>query len=130
MTVVGGLVGCGGGVAGAVGDALVEPAVVEPVDVGHGGELDVLEAVPGALAVDQLPLVEPVERLGEAVVIAVALRSDRRDDVVDGEPVGVANRQVLDSAIAVMHEPREIVASALALPDRHLERVDRQIRPQ
>jgi hypothetical protein len=47
--------------------------VVEPVDVAEGGELDVVEAFPGALGVDQLPLVETVERLGHRVVIGVAV---------------------------------------------------------
>ena len=59
MTVVGGLKGCRGGVAGAVGDLAMESPVVEPVEEGEGGHLDVGEAVPGAVAVDELPLVEP-----------------------------------------------------------------------
>ena len=41
--------------------------MVEPVDVGERGELDVLEPRPWPLGVDQLPLVEAVEALGEAV---------------------------------------------------------------
>lgn len=75
-----------GGVAGTVDDLAVETAV-EPVGVGEPGELDVLEPVPGTLRVDQLPFVEPVERLAESIVVAVALRADRRDDVVVSEPV-------------------------------------------
>ena len=70
MTVVGRFGSGGGGVAGAVGDGAVEAPVVEPVEVGHRGELDVVEASPGALSVDELPLVEPVEALGEGVVDA------------------------------------------------------------
>jgi two-component system, OmpR family, sensor kinase len=47
LTVVGGFVGGRGGVAGPGRDGPVKPLVVEPVDVGHGGELDVVEAPPG-----------------------------------------------------------------------------------
>jgi hypothetical protein len=56
------------------------------------------------LPVDQLPVVEPVERLGQRVVVAVALRSDRRDDGVVSESFGVADRQILDATIGVMHK--------------------------
>ena len=130
MTVVGGLVLGRGDVAGIVGDAAVEASVVEPVDVGEGRELDVVEATPGALPVDQLPLVEPVERLGEGVVVAVSLGADLRDDRVVGEPLGVAHGEVLDSAVAVMHQLRQVGAVALAVPHGHLQRVDRQVRAQ
>ena len=130
LTIVVGLEGCRGGEAGAGFDLAVETSVVEPVDVGEGRELDVIEAAPRAFRVDQFPLVEPVEALGERVVVAVALRADRRDDVVVGQPLGVAHRQVLDSAIAVMRELRQVRASASPVEHRHLERVDREIRAQ
>ena len=42
-------------------DLVVDAAVVEPVDVGERGPLDVLDALPGAFVVDELGLVEPVE---------------------------------------------------------------------
>ena len=45
---------------------------VEPVDVGHRGELDVVEPTPRSLPVDQFPLVKPVEGLRHC-----ALRSCR-----------------------------------------------------
>ena len=96
LTVVGGLERSGGGEAGAWFDLAVEASVVEPVDVGERGELDVVEATPGALLVDQLPLVEPVEALDEGVVVAVALRSDRRNDRVVGQPVRITNAEILD----------------------------------
>ncbi len=44
LTVAVGLEGGGGGVTGAGFDLAVEASVVEPVDVGKGGELDVLES--------------------------------------------------------------------------------------
>jgi len=66
---------------------------VEPVDVGHCCELDVVETRPWSLPVDQLPLVEPVERLGKGVV-AVAFGADGGDDGVLGEAFGVADGQI------------------------------------
>jgi hypothetical protein len=61
-------VGCWGGEAAvAVEDLAVASPVVEPVDVLEGGELDVVEAVPGAVRLNELPLVEPVERLDHRV---------------------------------------------------------------
>ena len=99
MTVVGGLELRRGDVGVVVGDLAVETPVVEPVDVAQGGVLDVVEALPGALGVDQLPLVETVEALGEGVVIAVAAAADRGDDVVGGQAFGVANCEVLDAPV-------------------------------
>ena len=44
-------------------------AVVEPVDPLGGGDLEVVEALPRPLRLDQLGLVEPDHRLGQGVVI-------------------------------------------------------------
>jgi len=46
--------------------------VVEPVDPFQGGELEVVEASPGAFVADELGLVEADDRLGQGVVVAVA----------------------------------------------------------
>ena len=67
LTVVVGLEVGRCGVGRVVGDLAVEASVVEPVDVGHGFELDVVDAAPGSLPVDQFPLVETVERLRQRV---------------------------------------------------------------
>jgi hypothetical protein len=61
LTVVGGLELRRGDVGVVVGDLAVEPAMVEPVDVAEGGELDVVESLPRCLRVDELPFVEAVE---------------------------------------------------------------------
>ena len=58
MTVVGGLASFRGGVVGVAGDGAVKPSVVEPLDGGHGRELDIVETPPRSLPVDELPLVE------------------------------------------------------------------------
>ena len=49
----------------------VQPAVVVPVDPLEGAELDVVEALPGPLAGDQLGLEQADDRLGQCVVQGV-----------------------------------------------------------
>jgi hypothetical protein len=60
-----------------VADLTVEAAVVEPVDVAQGGELQLVEGAPGPVASDELGLVQPDGRLGQAVVVAVTDAADR-----------------------------------------------------
>jgi len=49
----------------------METLVVEPFHPRKCGQFDVLDVAPGSLAADQFCRVEPVQRLGEAVVIRV-----------------------------------------------------------
>ena len=51
-------------------DLAVEATMVEPVDVLESLELDVIEAAPRS-PVNQLGLVQAVERFGERVVVRV-----------------------------------------------------------
>src|SRR5262245_61777672 len=53
-------------------DRLEKPAVVEPVDPFERGVLDGLQRSPRSAPMDHLGLVEPVDRLGERIVVAVA----------------------------------------------------------
>ena len=78
-----------------VADRLQQPAIVEPVDPGKRGKLDGLEAPPRSAPVDQLRLVEAVDRLGESVVVAIADAADRGLDTGLGEALGVSNADVL-----------------------------------
>ena len=106
----------------------MDAAVVEPVDVGEGGPFDVVDVLPGPAPMDQLGLVEPVEALGEGVIVGIPFGSDAVDDAGLVQPFGVANCEVLNSAVAVMNEPVEIsIASGL---DGHLEGVNGQIAAQ
>jgi hypothetical protein len=75
-------------------NGLQEPAMVEPVDPFQGGVLDLVDALPGASPADQLGLVQPDDRLGQGVVVAVAAGTDRGDRAGVGEPFGVADGQV------------------------------------
>ena len=69
-----------------------------------------------------------VEALGQSIVVAVAATSDGGNDVGVAEPLGVADAEVLDSAVAVMDDLTEI--AVLTLVNRHLEGVDGEVAAQ
>ena len=48
-------------------DLAVEASVVEPVDVFRDGDLEVVDALPGALVADELGFEQRVERLSQGV---------------------------------------------------------------
>jgi hypothetical protein len=73
-------------------DRLQEAAVVPPVDPFETAALDVIEARPRTLVVDQLGLEEPDHRLGERVVIRIASAADALHATRFGEALGVTNR--------------------------------------
>src|SRR6185312_656519 len=102
--------------------------MVEPADPLEGGELDVLDAPPGAAVVNDFGLEEADHGFGQGVVVRVSATADRGFDARVEEPLGVADREILDAAIAVMHEPRFAIANALA--NGLLERIQRQVAPQ
>src|SRR5450756_1770153 len=68
----------------------MEPPVVPPVDPARCGELDLLDRPPAPPAADQLGLVQPVDRLGQGVVIAVALGAHRVDGPSVSQALGIA----------------------------------------
>ena len=59
----------------------LEPALVEPVEVLQGGVLHVLEPAPGTVFVDQLGLVETVERFGQGIDAPIERQAPRGLDV-------------------------------------------------
>ena len=67
---------------------------------------------------DHLGLVEPVDRLGERVVVAVADAADRRHQAGLGQALRILDRDVLDAAIGVMDE---IAGDGLAIGERLLQ---------
>ena len=76
------------------------------------------------MTVDQLDLVQPVNRLGEGIVVAVAARSDRAERLRLGGALGVADRQVLHAAITVVNEVGQRVTTG---EDGHLEGIESQL---
>ena len=61
---------------------------------------------------NQLSLVQAVNRFGESVVIAVTSTSDRRLDASLGQTLAVADRDVLRTPVAVVNQS----VSSLRLP--------------
>ena len=88
-----------------VAAVLVEAAVVEPVDPLGGGDLDVVDALPGPSRLDQLGLVEAVDRLGEGVVERVADGTRRRRRCRPRRAVRCTSATVYcDPVVAVCHD--------------------------
>src|ERR1700730_10234354 len=90
---------------GNVADGLQQPAMVEPVHPFERGELDGFERAPWPTPVDHLGLVEAVDGLGQRVVVAVADAAHGRLDTSFGQALGVLDRDVLATSIAVMNKP-------------------------
>jgi len=63
---------------GHVTEVAVKTLLVDPVDPGQGGQLELVDAIPavGVRPVDALGLVAPVGRLGQRVVVAVGDGAD------------------------------------------------------
>ncbi len=76
-------------------DLPVEPALVEPVHVLKGSVLDVVESPPGSVVANHLRFVEPVERFGQRVVVAIPAGANGRRHAGVGEALRVTDRQVL-----------------------------------
>lgn len=73
-----------------VSGGLQKASLVEPVDPFQGGELDRFEAPPWPAPMNDLGLVETVDRFCEGVVVAVADASDRWLDTCFCQPLGLA----------------------------------------
>ena len=78
---------------------------------------------------DALGLEQRVQGLGHRVVVAVALGAHGSDSVGLSESVGVADGSVLHAPVAVMDQPGDVVAGAVAGPQPHVEGIQRQIGP-
>lgn len=78
-----------------VAAVLVEAAVVEPVDPLCGGEFDLVDVLPWTAGLAQFGLVEPVDRLGQGVVVGVTDRPDGGGYLDFREPFPVLDRRVL-----------------------------------
>jgi len=81
---------------------LVEPFEVEPVDPFRGRELDLFDGPPGALLLDQLGLVQVVDRLREGVIVRIANAANRSSNPDLGKALTELDRRVLTPADALL----------------------------
>ncbi len=87
-----------------VADGFEQATMVEPVDPFERVVLDGFEAAPRPASMDHLRFVEAVDRLGQSVVVAVSNAANRWLYPGFGEALGVLDRHVLRSAVAMMDE--------------------------
>ena len=84
-----------------------EPLVVEPGHPVESGELDIIDSLPRAVLSNDLGLVQADHRFGQRVVIGIAPASNRRFDPGFGEPLRVADRQILGEFKSVVATSRK-----------------------
>ena len=82
---------------------------IEPVHPLKCGEFHGLQMPPRPTTTDDLGLVETNDGLGEGIVVRVASTPDGRVNLCLGAALGVANREVLPTAITVMYQRRRVV---------------------
>ena len=87
-------------------DGLQKPAIVEPVHPLESCELDGLEVPPRPASMDDLGLVEAVDRFGEGVVVRVADAANGRFDPGFGKALGVLDRNILGASDALLFVKR------------------------
>jgi hypothetical protein len=101
------------------------PRVV-PRDPLQRRELDVVNALPRAAPMNQLRLVEADDGFGERVVVRIAGAADGALDARVGQPLRVANREILRPAVRVVNQPLGVVELTIV----EVERVEREIAAQ
>ena len=72
-----------------------QPVMVEPGDPFQRCQFHRLLGLPWPAPVDDLGLVQPVDGLGQRVVVGVAPAADRGSDAGFGKAFGIAKRQPL-----------------------------------
>jgi len=102
--------------------------VNEPPDPVQGCKFYILKPAPGALAVNHLRLEEADDRLGQCVVVAIALAAYGRFDPGLGKPLGVTDGEVLNPTVAMMYEP--LISLLLPLADGLLEGIKGEVAPE
>lgn len=60
----------------AVAQSLMQPGGVPPVHPPHRGQLHGLDGLPDPLGVDQLGLLEAVDRFGQGIIVGIPNRTD------------------------------------------------------
>ena len=103
-----------------------ETPVVEPVDPGQHRELDGVDAAPRPALANDFGLEEPDDAFRERVVVRVTDAPHRPLDSGLGQPLGIANREVLHASIAVVDQ----AVRARPRVERLLEGIECQVASQ
>src|SRR6267154_5826500 len=88
-----------------VADRLQQPAIVEPVHPFERCELDGFHGPPRSPPMDNLGLVEAIDRFREGIVVTIANTANRGLNTCFRQALGIFDREVLAASVAVMHEP-------------------------
>jgi hypothetical protein len=75
----------------------VQALGVIPVNPFESREHHIIGSAPRPFPLDELFLVKAVQRLGCRVIIGIALAPDRSDGADLAEPLGIADRSILNS---------------------------------
>ncbi len=86
------------------------------------------ERAPRSAAADEFGLVEADHSFGEGIVIGVTAGADGADRARLRQTFGIADGQVLNTAVGVMDQPLELLGAAG--PDRHLESAEGELGVQ
>jgi hypothetical protein len=73
---------------------------------------------------DQFGFVEPIDRFGERVVVAVADAADRRHETGLGQALRILDRDVLHAAIGVVDKPA--TGDRFSIMDSLLQRIEHE----
>lgn len=100
--------------------------LVEPVHPLNGRELDVIDTAPWATSSNDFGFEQPNDSLCQSVVIGVSDGANGRDEASFGRSLGVANREILHPAIAMVNQ----LSASGSRVQRLLKRVEGKVAPQ
>src|SRR5262249_62182898 len=82
----------------------VKPIPVIPGDPPHGSDGDIANAPPRPFPIDELSLVQRINRLRRSVVVRIALAADRTNCTDLTQPLAIANRRISHAPVGMMDE--------------------------
>ena len=97
-------------------DALEEAPDIRYIPF-QGGELHVFKSPPGTALANEFGLVEAVDGLGQSIIVGIPPGPHRGDGAGPREALGVADGEVLDTAVTMVDETLNVVTTA---PQGHL----------
>lgn len=115
------------GLGGEVVEVLVRALGVEPHHPFGGGQFDLVDVPPRALAADDLVLERSDGGLGQRVVQGIADRADRGIHTFIDEALGEGHRGVLAARVRMCDQPAQAGAVLGAGEERVFDGVEDQV---